>query len=146
MNAKSDVKEAPAREDASRLGGELLRKVKNLVAYEALSFAEATSIALRLRLLAHVLATGLEWPSWIPALRAKDICADASARYQPGKVNARLLLVRASDGDGADLPALQVVSDPLFGWGDRSQRWPRHRGCGRRPLDHVTKAKCRRDR
>jgi len=103
------------------VGGEVLHKLKNLFAYEALKLTESASIPLRLRLLEHVLTTGGEWPAWIPPLRIADIYADASERYRPGQVDARLVLVRAGKGDGDDLPAVALVLDPLFGWSGRSR-------------------------
>jgi thioesterase domain-containing protein len=96
--------------------------LSNLVHYEVLQVARSAFVALRIRLLESILARGADWPAWLPELAAREIYEKVKDRYHPGEVNARLIVVRAHDGSGNDLPAADVVADPLLGWGDRSRR------------------------
>ena len=98
-----------------------LRKLSNLLLYEVRQVARSIFVTLRIRLLKRILARGSDWPAWLPELAACEIYEKVKDRYRPGQVNARLVVVRANDGNGDDLPAADVVVDPLLGWGDRSR-------------------------
>ncbi len=109
-------------EGADGIASEILRKLKNLVEYEGFKVVQSASVAGRLRLLKHILTSGREWPAWIPPLSVPEIYANARDQYDPGRVNAGLILVRAGEGDGDDIPATEAVVDPLLGWAERSTR------------------------
>jgi len=113
---------APAEHDHTGVATESLRKLHNLLHYEARQVVRSAFVALRVRLLERILTRGADWPAWLPELAAREIYEKVKDLYHPGQVNARLVLVRAHDGSGNDLPAADVVVDPLLGWGDRSRR------------------------
>ena len=74
----------------------------------------------RFYLLQRLLRKGRNWPRWLPPLTVPEIYEIISSQYNPGCVQASLVLVRAKEGKDADTAAVDVVDDPLLGWGDRT--------------------------
>lgn len=67
--------------------------------------------------LAHVLAHRSTWPGHWSPLTVREIYEEAERRYRPGPlVDVRLLLARASTGEGGDMPYIEVYADPDLGW------------------------------
>jgi thioesterase domain-containing protein len=98
----------------------VVQKVDNLVRYETRHLIESVSVAVRLRLLDHVLAKNRVWPQWIPSLSVPHILLRAQVLYNPARVGVPIVLVKAREGADSDLPSAELVTDPLLGWGDRT--------------------------
>jgi amino acid adenylation domain-containing protein len=98
----------------------VVQKVGNLIRYEVRHLIESVSVAVRFRLLNHILAKNRAWPQWIPSLSALHILLRAQVLYNPGRVGVPIVLVKAREGVDSDLPSAELVADPLLGWGDRT--------------------------
>jgi thioesterase domain-containing protein/acyl carrier protein len=96
----------------------VVQKVGNLIRYEIRHLIESVSVAVRFRLLNHILAKNRVWPRWIPSLSVVHILGKAEMLYNPGRVSAPIVLVKAREGVDSDLPSARLVVDPLLGWGD----------------------------
>jgi amino acid adenylation domain-containing protein len=117
------TKPAPAKESlVKRLAaaGEALQKIRGVVSYETLQFVQSLTVVARFQLLQRVLSDGRNWPRWVPPLTVPEIYESVRSRYNPGQVQAPLILVRAREGVDADAPAVELVADPLLGWEDRT--------------------------
>jgi amino acid adenylation domain-containing protein len=93
-----------------------LRKIKGVVSYEAFQFVQSMTVVARFHLLQRVLSEGRHWPGWMPSLTVPEIYENVRSHYNPGQVQAPLILVRAREGVDADAPAVELVVDPWLGW------------------------------
>lgn len=94
------------------------RKIASASSYELGRVVESWSVRARFALLRRVLSGKLAWPDFVPALDFRAIYNAAESRYVPraaGGVPA--VLVRASVGEGGDVPYVEVYQDPTLGWG-----------------------------
>jgi FkbH-like protein len=61
-------------------------------------------------------------PRWLHPPDVRSVYAIAEAEYRPGRaLRDKIVLFRASEGEGADEPYLRFYDDPLLGWGKHSQ-------------------------
>jgi FkbH-like protein len=94
------------------------RKVASVASYEVGRIVSAWSVRARFALLRRVLAGHAEWPVLVPSLDFRAIYNEVEARYRPSPTQAvSVLLLRASIGEGADLPYVEVYQDATLGWG-----------------------------
>jgi GT2 family glycosyltransferase/thioesterase domain-containing protein len=98
---------------------ETQRRVNNIARYEVSSHLDQ----LRARTLVWLLDAffsqpGRSWPEQLlPAPSVRDIYLRALARYTAQPTDTvPTILVRATEGDGANQPVQEVLEDPYFGW------------------------------
>jgi FkbH-like protein len=98
--------------------GEVFRKGVNTLAWEVGSRGRRLSTRLRFRLLRGLLQRGRPWPSFLKGLSIREIYDSAEAAYVPPPVQgAGVVLLRAREGQGNDVPYREVYEDGTFGWG-----------------------------
>jgi thioesterase domain-containing protein/acyl carrier protein len=93
------------------------RKLKSYLRYDL----EHRYLTLRSRvmclLLRKIFIEGKDWPDGLPAPTVREVFAIAESEYVPVKLaRTQAVIYRATRGDGGDLPLLQILVDPLFGW------------------------------
>lgn len=104
------------------LGYKLVAKIANTARWMVVSKTSALSTKFRFGLLQKVLQAGQTWPLWCPPLSVREIFDTANSFYRPGRA-ARpeaLVLVRATQGGGSDIPFKEVYADDALGWGTLS--------------------------
>ena len=93
-------------------------KIKNALFWEIKNRWKRSNIQIRFRLLQQLLKRQRPWPESIKSLTVRQIYECAEADYKPGPIpNAKVVLVRATSGEGGDTPYRQIYSDNTFGWG-----------------------------
>jgi FkbH-like protein len=98
-----------------------VRKVRNLTTYLARLQFESLRDEIRMRLFRYHLDRGLRLPRILEQIPVRTVYLFAEKSYRPeGRFDGRLVLFRATSGEGADEPYIQRYDDPLFGWGRRS--------------------------
>lgn len=99
------------------LAGAVWSKACHTLHYEAAAWWARKSAQWRFRLLQALLKAGRPWPRWIPELSVAQIYTELDARYEPPPLtDVAVLLVRASQGEAADLPHKEIYQDDDFGW------------------------------
>jgi len=94
------------------------RKALNMVRWELTSRLRKWSVLLRFAILQQVLKRQSSWPSRLPGLTVRQIYESAEALYVPAPLKGpRIILVRATTGEGGDTPYSEIYSDQTFGWG-----------------------------
>lgn len=125
--------EAMRREVAERWGSNPLKYL--VIALEtgrraanALAWTIENRVALALRqlkfnVLRSRLKSGAAWPAWLPRPTVREIYDAAEQRYRPPAppVELPLIVLRASQGTGPDLPYREIFVEPDLGWGRHSQ-------------------------
>jgi thioesterase domain-containing protein len=103
--------------------GVILRKLVNMLTWEIKQRVTRWWVGARFLLLRHVLAHGLPWPPFLPALSVRQIYATADALYVPKPLShASVVLVRARAKVAHDMPYvddtayLEIYADDSFGW------------------------------
>ena len=95
-----------------------LAKAGAATRYEVTELLTKASVKLRVRLLRELLSRGSSWPSWIPSLTARQLYLAARPLHTSRITRANhVVLVKASEGSGADAPESETFEDPFFGWG-----------------------------
>lgn len=93
------------------------RKAISTLTYEMNSFVDSVSAELRTALLRAVRANGWGWPTGIPSLSVRQIYSAAKRRYVPQPAAIKVvLLLKATQGRGADEPLGGLTNDPCLGW------------------------------
>jgi amino acid adenylation domain-containing protein len=96
------------------------RKLKNFLVYELTSSARRVSEAIRFRGLRAALDHGRPVPRYAQGLSVVNVLDFARKEYVPGRLlEARALLIRSTQGEGTDEPAVNLTDDPLLDWGGR---------------------------
>lgn len=103
--------------------GEIVRKgvekLTGYLVYEAehrYRRARARSLFLLLR---HVFPGGKNWPQALAAPTVREVFAFAEGEYMPSKLHrTQAVIYRATEGKGGDLPLVEILVDPFFGWQD----------------------------
>jgi thioesterase domain-containing protein len=115
-------------EGGSRLGrllrrsATVARKLKGFLAYQLTSRAARCSDTMRFRLLRRVLDHDRPVPRFLQGLSVQKVLDFARKEYLPDRLLAgKVLLIRATQGEGIDEPVVNLTSDPLFDWGTRIQ-------------------------
>ncbi len=97
--------------------GAMCTKVSNALRYETSAWLLRKSVQLRFRLLQFLLARSRPWPAWVKPLSVAQIFGALDARYvPPALADVPVLLVRASQGEDADIPYRNIYRDEDFGW------------------------------
>jgi FkbH-like protein len=74
-----------------------------------------------IRTLRYCLSERLPVPSWVRRLSVRQVYVNAESEYRPShRVREDIVLFRATEGEGPDVPYVRVFFDPLLGWGKRS--------------------------
>jgi FkbH-like protein len=95
----------------------IARKVRNFIAYELSSVGSKLSVRFRIALLKLLVRRGRAWPAALPELSFMQIYNELESRYTPPALaDVPILLVRASEGDGADTPYRSLYRDEDLGW------------------------------
>jgi|SRR5579862_2005656 len=93
-------------------------KVLNTIAWEVSSRVKRLSVRARFQLLRGLLKRRLPWPSFVKELSIREIYDSAEASYVPRPASgAGVVLLRASTGEGTDVPYREVYADDTLGWG-----------------------------
>ena len=94
------------------------RKLVSAMRYEVGRIVGAWSVRARFALLRRVLSGKFGWPDFVPALDFRAIYNAAESNYVPrGAATVSVVLVRASAGEGGDVPYIHLYQDPTLGWG-----------------------------
>ena len=95
-------------------------KVNNLITYEVQTKIENARDKFKVMLYRYYLDKGLPLPQFLQNLSVRTVYKYAKKGYMPQPFQGRLALFRASEGEGAEEPAINLTSDPLLGWGKRA--------------------------
>jgi thioesterase domain-containing protein/acyl carrier protein len=93
------------------------RKLESYLRYDL----ENRYLAMRSRMLCLLLRKifhlGKDWPDGIAGPTVREVFAMAESEYVPANLaRTQAVIYRATQGEGGDLPLLQILVDPLFGW------------------------------
>jgi thioesterase domain-containing protein len=103
-----------------RKSAKAARKLRNLLVYESTSRAKKLSDTIRFRLLRGVLDRGRPVPRFVQGLAVQTVLELAVKEYvQSRLLEGTAVLIRATEGEGIDEPAVNVTTDPLLDWGGR---------------------------
>lgn len=95
----------------------ITRKLGNAVQWEARKVFLRWSTRARFGLLQNVLLRGWKWPAIVPSLTFREIYDSAENKYIPQPLaGPNTVLIRATVGENADTPYLDVYSDDSLGW------------------------------
>jgi FkbH-like protein len=98
-------------------------KARNLIVYEANNRLRRLSNKLRFRMFRSAIEKGRRVPWYLEGLTVRVVYELAEKDYQPsGKLDAPVVLARATQGEGADEPFINLYTDPLLGWGPHVAR------------------------
>lgn len=113
-----DTETAPAsKAGIARIAGTLFEKAGGLIRYELSHRQEASQTLRRFRALRDALASGRSPSADARLLSVRDIYDLAESDYVPGRLESdRVVLVRATEGDGSDEPYVRLYEEPDFGW------------------------------
>jgi amino acid adenylation domain-containing protein len=96
------------------------RKLRNFLVYELTSGARRVSEAVRFRRLRAALDRGLPVPRSARGISVMTVLDFARKDYAPGRLlEAKALLIRSTEGEGSNEPAVNLTDDPLLDWGGR---------------------------
>jgi acyl transferase domain-containing protein/thioesterase domain-containing protein len=112
---KSDV--GPLKR-AGTIIGAVSQKLLNTLLWQVSRRGKQLSARVRFQLLRVLLSRQLAWPRFVPELSLRDVYDGAAARYTPKRLSiSSVVLVRASTGEGEDMPYREIYTDPTFGFG-----------------------------
>jgi acyl transferase domain-containing protein/thioesterase domain-containing protein/acyl carrier protein len=112
---KSDV--GPLKR-AGALIGAVSQKLLNTLMWQISRRGKQLSARVRFQLLRALLSRELSWPRFVPELSLREVYDGAAARYTPKRLSiSSVVLVRASTGEGEDMPYREIYADPTFGFG-----------------------------
>jgi FkbH-like protein len=98
-----------------------LRKAKNLTTYLIGRRLRNLSDDLRLRLFRACVARGRTLPQALQQIPVRTVYLFAEKHYRPeSRFAGRLILFRATRGEGTDEPYVERYDDPLLGWARRA--------------------------
>ncbi len=101
----------------SSIALEVMRKARNVIAYETGRLVERISMRSRFRLLKRLVHESGPWPAEVPPLTVMQIYNLLESHYRPTPwPDGHLLLVRATAGQGSDTPYRDIYRDEDFGW------------------------------
>ena len=99
------------------MAGLIAKKLWGGLSYEVTRAARRLSNAARVALAKRVVARGAAWPPGLPSLDFRTLYVAAEEQYQPvAGSHLPTLLLRATSGEGGDVPFREVYDDPSFGW------------------------------
>jgi thioesterase domain-containing protein/acyl carrier protein len=92
-------------------------KLQNYLRYELHHRFNRARIRFLCQLLRHTFPGAKNWPASLPAPTVRQVFAFAEEQYVPAKLSrTQVILYRAREKDGEDLPLRDLLVDPLFGW------------------------------
>jgi FkbH-like protein len=98
-----------------------LRKAKNLTTYLVGQRLKNLDDEVRLRLLRACVKRGRPLPRALEQIPVRTVYLFAEKHYRPESCfRGRLVLLRATCGEGTDEPYIERYEDPLLGWGGRA--------------------------
>ena len=98
---------------ATQLG----KKAFNFIRWHVSSNFNKLSVSLRFSLLKNILQQNKAWPSYLPELTVRSIFVSAEFACQlKSNKNLKVLLVRATAGEGDDLAYRYLYLEETFGW------------------------------
>jgi FkbH-like protein len=96
------------------------RKVANTIAYEVQTRLKKGWNQVRMKLFRYWLDKEWSTPGWLQNIPVRTAYVFAEREYvPPSQFEGEVVLFRASQGEGADVPYAEIYSDPLLGWGKR---------------------------
>jgi FkbH-like protein len=105
----------------TELPGIFAGKARNYVAYQLGRRVRGAVDRFSVATLRLCLERGLPLPPWARDLSVRAVYTVAEALYRPEKVTRhRIVLFRATVGQGSDEPYVQLFEDPLLGWQKRT--------------------------
>ena len=95
----------------------LIKKIMNTLIWEISSRLSQFFTKIRFKVFIYILKNNKTWPTWLPELTVREIynSLESKCELQVG-TQAKVLLVRASVGEGNDVPYAQLYADDTFGW------------------------------
>jgi FkbH-like protein len=115
------AKTLPWSQRLTYVAGQTLSKVTNVIRYEVTSRFERWQRQLTFKGLRFYLDRQRPLPSLLKGMSFRPLYLMAEADYSPQTQYAgELLLLRATQGEGDDLPHCQRYADPLLGWQKRT--------------------------
>lgn len=97
-----------------------LEKVKNLITYEFKTKVENRRDKFKVMIYRYYLDKGLTLPKFLQNISVRTVYKFAAQEYVPQVYQGKVILFRASFGVDTDEPLVNIISDPLFGWGKRA--------------------------
>jgi FkbH-like protein len=92
-------------------------KAKNLIVYESTKRAREFYNKLRFRKFRSAIDRGRRIPRYLEGLSVRTVYELAEQDYRPDrKLDAPVVLLRATAGEGADEPFINLFADPLLDW------------------------------
>jgi len=93
-------------------------KAVNTVRWNVQTRMDKAWVSWRLGVLRKSLSAGRAWPRWLPPLTVRQIYNAAESGYRPNQALSpqALILVRATQGQGADIPYREVYAESALGW------------------------------
>jgi thioesterase domain-containing protein len=103
---------------AGTIIGAVSQKLLNTLLWQISRRGKQLSARARFQLLRVLLSRELSWPRFVPELSLRDVYDGAASRYTPKRLSiSSVVLVRASSGEGEDMPYREIYADPTFGFG-----------------------------
>lgn len=113
--------DAPFYQRVQQILGTIFTKVRNVVDYEVQSRFQSMTNRARFKLLRSYLDRQQEIPGFLSEISVRTIYDLAEQEYVPATpLGAELVLLRATEGEGADEPYIFKFEDPLLGWSQRT--------------------------
>jgi GT2 family glycosyltransferase/thioesterase domain-containing protein/acyl carrier protein len=95
-------------------------KAREVAEYEISSRAKRVADRSRFLLLRQALDRQLDVPTWLQGIPVRTVYELAEESYQPRRhLRGRAALFRATNGEGADEPFIQLYRDARLGWDQR---------------------------
>lgn len=95
---------------------EIVKKVINTLKWEATSRYALLSRKFRFKLLGKILKSKATWPSYLKPLTVREIYNSAEENCTLPVSDIKTILVKASSGEGGDIPFREVYQDEDLGW------------------------------
>lgn len=99
---------------------QIMKKVQGATVYELKNRVNQLQLQLKLTLFRYYLDKGLPLPKFLKNITPRQVYRFGKKSYVPGVFKGRLLVFRATEGEGAEEPAINMTIDPFLGWGQRA--------------------------
>jgi thioesterase domain-containing protein/acyl carrier protein len=115
------LREAMQTSSLTELPAVAARKARNYLAHALGSRLRSASDRVSVGTLRFCLDRGLPLPPWARRVSVRAVYLDAESKYRPrAATRHEIVLYRATSGQGADEPYVQLFEDPDLGWKKRS--------------------------
>ena len=113
----AESREISPTQQVLRIVGSTFKKAGRFLRWELTSRLKEWSVSIRFQLFKRLVARGRAWPVRIPALSVRQIYESAEASHVPkASLATKVVLIRATRGEGGDTPFAEIYSDPALGW------------------------------